>query len=172
MYNNEHIGIIRYKGGFNMNNKELRKLSRREILEILLEQTNRIEELETELEKVKNELSERKSNLKNIGSLAEASLVLSNIFKSADEAADIYMKNIKELGRKEEKRVRKELKELKKNKIEEIEKQCEKRLLEVEKEIKKMQKNNNEVKDISKKSSKKSTKKVDKIEVKEEKVNE
>ena len=34
-----------------MVDKELRKLNRRELLEILLEQTQRIEELEEELEK-------------------------------------------------------------------------------------------------------------------------
>ena len=56
-----------------MNNKELRKLNRKDLLEILLEQTKRIEELEIELEKVKNELTERKSSLKEVGSLAPSS---------------------------------------------------------------------------------------------------
>lgn len=133
-----------------MNSKELRKLSRKDLLEILLEQTKRIETLEKELEQAKKELSERKTSLKNVGSLAEASLVLSNIFKSADEAAQIYINNIKELAIKEEKNTKKELRELKKKKIEKIEKECEKRLLNVEKEIEQMKnKNNSESKNKS-----------------------
>lgn len=156
-----------------MDNKELRKMSRKDLLEILLEQTKRIEELEIELEKVNSELDERKSSLKEVGSLAEASLILSNIFKSADETVDVYIRNVKELMRKEEKNIRKELRELKKKKIEEIDKECKKRLLEAEKEIKKIQKvNNDEVKDISKKRNKKNAKKISNTNVKKDKTNE
>lgn len=152
-----------------MDNKDLRKLGRKELLEILLEQTKRIEELEISLEKAKNELSERKSSLREAGSLAEASLILSDIFKAADETANIYMKNIKELARKEERQARKELKEFKAKKLEEIEKECQKRILEAEKSVKKIEsKKNNEVKD----SSKKNTKKITKKSTKKENVNE
>ena len=79
-----------------MKNKEFRKLKRKDLLEILLEQTKRIEELEIELDNANKQLANRKLSIKNIGSLAEASLALSNIFKSADEAANIYIENIKE----------------------------------------------------------------------------
>lgn len=150
-----------------MENKELRKLNRKDLLEILLEQTKRIEELEVELEQTKNELNERKVSLKEVGSLAEASLVLSNIFASADETARIYMDNIKELARKEERNVRKELKELKKKKLEEIDKECEKKVLAAEEKIKQLEKNNI-VKDTSKKRNKKNMKKT----IKKDKVNE
>lgn len=145
-----------------MNSKELRKLSRKEILEILLEQTKRIEELENELEKAKSELSERKVATKNIGSLAEASLVLSDIFKAADEAANIYIENVKELAKKEEKNLRKELRELKKKKIEAIEKECEKRIL----------KDDNKANNKSVKKNSKSTNNSSKKKVKEEKLDE
>ena len=63
-----------------MDNKELRKLSRKELFEILLEQTKRIEELEVKLDRANKELNERNVSISNVGSLAEASLVLSNIF--------------------------------------------------------------------------------------------
>ena len=140
-----------------MDTKELRKLSRKDLLEILLEQTKRIEELEVELEKVKFELNERKASLKNVGSLAEASLVLSDIFKAADEAASIYIKNIEELAIKNEKNTKKELRALKKKKLEEIDKECLKRISNAEKEIKKMQKENSkEVKEKNKKNKQKS----------------
>ena len=137
-----------------MNDKELKKLSRKELLEILLEQTRRIEDLETELEKTKNELNNRKVALKNVGTLAEASLVLSDIFKVADEAASIYIENIKELQKKEEEILEKQTKELNKKKSS-------------DKKLK-----NNKVKDISKKRNKKTAKIVSKTNIKKEKVNE
>lgn len=109
-----------------MDSRELRKLNRKELLEIILAQTRRIETLELELEKAKKELNERKIALKEVGSLAEASLVLSDIFKKADEAANIYISNIKELAIKEEKNTKKELRQLKKKRIEQIEKEISK----------------------------------------------
>jgi len=94
-----------------MKNKDLRKLGRKDLLEIILEQTKRIEELENELENAKKELADKRVVLKETGSLAEASLKLSGIFKSIDEAAEIYMTNVKELARNEEKKMRKDAKE-------------------------------------------------------------
>ena len=76
-----------------MNSGELKKLNRKMLLEILLEQSKRIEELEKELEKTQNELNNKKILIKESGSIAEASLKLSDIFKSADEAVQIYIKN-------------------------------------------------------------------------------
>ena len=97
-----------------MNNKELRKLRRRDLLEIILEQTKRIENLELELETLKEKYNNRKVELAKVGTLAEASLHLTEIFKAADEAANIYMMNIEEAMKKEEKRLQKEYREKKK----------------------------------------------------------
>lgn len=97
-----------------MNGKELRRLHRKDLLEILLEQTRRIEELELELEKTKEKLNDKKVLLSNVGSLAEASLKLSDIFKAADEAIAIQIKNIEEMAKSEEKKRKKELREMKK----------------------------------------------------------
>lgn len=97
-----------------MNGKELRRLRRKDLLEILLEQTRRIEELELELEKTKEKLNDKKILLSNVGSLAEASLKLSDIFKAADEAIAIQIKNIEEMAKSEEKKRKKELREMKK----------------------------------------------------------
>ena len=103
-----------YCGGKGMDGKELRRLRRKDLLEILLEQTKRIEELELELEKTKEKLNDKKVLLSNVGSLAEASLKLSDIFKAADEAIAIQMKNIEEMAKNEEKRMKKEVREMKK----------------------------------------------------------
>ena len=107
-----------------MVDNDLRKLSRKDLLEIILEQTNRIETLEQELEKTKLAIEDRKISIKESGSIAEASLKISEIFKSVDEAAEIYMNNVKELARKEERKLRKEAKEEKLRIIAEAEKKC------------------------------------------------
>ena len=106
--------MLYYCGGKDMDGKELRRLRRKDLLEILLEQTKRIEELELELEKTKEKLNDKKVLLSNVGSLAEASLKLSDIFKAADEAIAIQMKNIEEMAKNEEKRMKKEVREMKK----------------------------------------------------------
>ena len=115
--------------GDSMNDIELRKLNRKSLLEILLEQTKRIEELEIELEKTKKQLKEKKIKLNNIGSLAEASLVLSDIFKAADEAIEIQMKSINAFAKEEENRVKKELRAYKKKKKIEIENKLKKEII-------------------------------------------
>ena len=97
-----------------MNDKNLKKLNRRQLLEILLDQTKRIEELEIELENTKEKLNDKNVRINNVGSLAEAALILGDIFKAADEAIAIQMKNIENIAIEEEKRVKKELREYKK----------------------------------------------------------
>lgn len=76
-----------------MDRKELRKLSRGEILEIMLVQTDKIKALEQEITKLKKELSNRSLSISNAGSLAEASISISGIFQKADEAIKIYEDN-------------------------------------------------------------------------------
>ena len=63
------------------NNNELKGLSRKELLEILLEQTKRIEELEVLLKESEKKIESKRISLEQTGSLAEAALKLSDIFK-------------------------------------------------------------------------------------------
>ncbi|MCH5197529.1 MAG: hypothetical protein J1E34_01370 [Oscillospiraceae bacterium] len=84
-----------------MTEKELGRLNRRQLLEMLLEQTKRANDLESELEKKEKQLAEkeallsdRRVILEKAGNIAEASLAISKIFESAQSAADIYLKNI------------------------------------------------------------------------------
>lgn len=78
-----------------MTDKELKKLSRAELLEMLLEQTKRIEALQTELELKNKELENRRIMIERAGSIAEASLRLNEVFETAQKAADQYLYNIK-----------------------------------------------------------------------------
>ena len=76
-----------------MTQKELKKLSRPQLLEMLLLQTDKAEQLEKELEDTKNLLADRKLQLERVGSIAEAALDLNGVFKAAQAAADQYLEN-------------------------------------------------------------------------------
>ena len=78
-----------------VNDKELRKLKRKELLEIMLSQAKLIEELENELAKTKEELNNKNIMIKEAGSIAEASMKLSGIFEKAQEVADKYLNSIR-----------------------------------------------------------------------------
>ena len=78
-----------------MTQKELLKLKRSEMLEIMLAQSREIDELRKELEETKAALEDRKIKVRKAGSLAEASLQLTNIFEEADKAVKIYLDNIR-----------------------------------------------------------------------------
>lgn len=76
-----------------MTKREMKKLSRAQLLEMLLLQTEKAEQLEKELEEANGKLTERKMLLENVGSIAEASLQLNGVFKAAQDAADQYYEN-------------------------------------------------------------------------------
>lgn len=78
-----------------MTKKELKKLSRIELLEMLIEQSKRAEELQKQLDAANQQLNDRKIALEEAGSIAEASLKLSGIFEAAQKAADLYLENMK-----------------------------------------------------------------------------
>ena len=77
-----------------MTDKELRKLTRTELLELLLAQSREIDRLNTELEECQNEIQRRKIALSNSGNIAEAALQLNRVFEAAQAAADQYLENI------------------------------------------------------------------------------
>ena len=78
-----------------MADKDLRKLQKIELLEILVDQRKRIDELEKELAETKEKLESREINIRNSGSIAEASLKLTKVFYEAQRAADLYLENVR-----------------------------------------------------------------------------
>lgn len=79
----------------------LKKLSRQDLLEMLITEEKRIEALEEELEAAQAELKERRIRIETSGSIAEASLKLNRIFEAAQAAADLYLENVKQQARSE-----------------------------------------------------------------------
>jgi len=102
--------------------KELKKMSRKDLLEILVLQSKKIDELTLELENANKVLKSRDILIKESGSIAEASLKLNKIFEIAQETADLYLDNIKKLEaeikeKKNKKTEKKKISNTKKKKI-------------------------------------------------------
>lgn len=78
-----------------MTGKELKKLSRTELLEILLHQVEENEQLRAQLEEAERQLAERAIVIEDSGSMAEAAMRLSGVFDQAQQAADDYLQSIR-----------------------------------------------------------------------------
>ena len=104
-----------------MNEKELRKISRKELLELLLEQANRIVDLEKELADANAKLEDKRIMLNEAGNLAEASLKITDLFQKTMETCKIYSDNIEELNSRIEKEVREKYEAIEKQKLIELE---------------------------------------------------
>ena len=80
-----------------MTDKELRKLSRSELLELMLAQSQEIDRLQAELQETKDALQERNIKIENCGSIAEAATEVNSLFRAAQRAADMYLINVQRI---------------------------------------------------------------------------
>ena len=81
-----------------MTDKELKRLSRGELLEMLIAQASENEKLKQELEDAQAALQDRSIAIDNAGSIAEASLQLSGVVEAAQNAAEQYLANIQRMN--------------------------------------------------------------------------
>ncbi len=81
-----------------MTDKELKKLRRVDLLEMLVEQSRENEELKKKLKEATDKLEKREIEIKRSGSIAEAALRLNGVFEAAQKAADQYLENVKRLS--------------------------------------------------------------------------
>jgi serine phosphatase RsbU (regulator of sigma subunit) len=79
-----------------MTDKELRKLHREDLLQILISQQRQIDELNAAMEESEAALNDKKIALEESGSIAEAALRLSGVFTAAQDAADRYTEEMRE----------------------------------------------------------------------------
>ena len=77
-----------------MTDKKLKRLSRRELLELLITQTRKVEQLQKQLDEANAKLNDRMIAIDNSESLAEAVLRLNGVFEAAENAARQYLENI------------------------------------------------------------------------------
>lgn len=86
----------------NYEGKELRKLKKTELLQIMLRQGEEIDALRARIEELEGEVAEKEAALEKhefeiekFGSIAEASLQVTDIFQEAEKAARIYLDNLR-----------------------------------------------------------------------------
>lgn len=85
-----------------MTEKELRGLSRADLLELLIAESKKNLLLQQQLDEATAELRSRELIIDNAGSIAEASLRLNGVFEAAQAASEQYLMNIQSLSQRQE----------------------------------------------------------------------
>ena len=85
-----------------MTDKELKRLSRGELLEMLIQQSKDLERLRKQLDAAQTALQNREIAITNAGSIAEAALQLNGVFTAAQDACQQYMENICHLSQNQD----------------------------------------------------------------------
>ena len=78
-----------------MTEKELRRLRRSDLMEILLELSKENEQLREQLKEAEKKIQDRQILIEESGSLAEAVLKLNHIFEDAQAACEQYEHNVR-----------------------------------------------------------------------------
>ena len=77
-----------------MVSNELKKLNRRELIEIIYQMKKNEEQLQKEIAALKEELQDKRIRLSNAGSISEAAAPITNLFSTAQSTADLYLQEI------------------------------------------------------------------------------
>lgn len=85
-----------------MTDKELKRLSRAELLQLLLEQSMETEQLQAKVKELMEQVQRNEITCQNAGSLAEAALTLNGVFQAADQAAQKYIQEMADRAAKHE----------------------------------------------------------------------
>lgn len=79
-----------------MTDKELKRLNRAELLEMLVAQMEENEKLRRRLKETQKALDDRRIAVEQSGTMAEAALRLNGVFEAADRAAKQYLENLRQ----------------------------------------------------------------------------
>ena len=77
-----------------MTDKELKRLNRAELLQLLMNQSVEIEQLQAKVEELTEQVQRQEITCQNVGSMAEAALALGGVFQAADQAAQKYIQEM------------------------------------------------------------------------------
>ena len=77
-----------------MVSKELKRLSRRELVDIIYQMKKNEQLLQDEIASLQEALQDKRIHLSTAGSIAEAATSITNVFSSAQAAADIYLQEV------------------------------------------------------------------------------
>ena len=89
-----------------MTDKEFKRLSRAQLIDIIYQLQVKQDEITAENEKLKTALADKRLRVKNAGNLAEAALEIHNVMQSAQDAAAHYLEEIQVMRREAEEECR------------------------------------------------------------------
>ena len=78
-----------------MTDKEFKRRSRAQLIEIIYQLQLQIDKLNEEKQALENELEDKRLRLQSAGNIAEAALEINDCFRSAQNAAEQYLNEIK-----------------------------------------------------------------------------
>ncbi len=117
-----------------MTEKELRRMSRKELIEIIVAQKKSELKLEQRLQRAEHLLADRTVKISNAGSIAEAALALNGVFETAQAAADSYLESLRDANADIEARIA-ETEDECARRLEETDQQCAEKLAATDAEI-------------------------------------
>jgi hypothetical protein len=85
-----------------MTDQKLKKLNRKELLELMLEQQREIDRLKEQLSAAEEKLAQREICIQQSGTMAEAALKLNQVFQQADAAAQQYLASVQNLEKQQQ----------------------------------------------------------------------
>ena len=85
-----------------MTDKELKRLNRAELLQLLMNQSVETEQLQAKVKELTEQVQRNEITCQNAGSLAEAVLTLNGVFQAADQAAQKYIQEMADRAAKQE----------------------------------------------------------------------
>ena len=77
-----------------MISKELKNLSRRELVDIIYQMKKNEQQMQGEIAALQEQLQDKRIRLSEAGSISEAAVSVSNVFSAAQTAADLYLQEI------------------------------------------------------------------------------
>ena len=78
-----------------MTDKEFKRLSRSQLIDIIYQLQLKQKKLEEENRKLKAEVGDKRIRLREAGNIAEAALAMHNVMQSAQDAANQYLEEIR-----------------------------------------------------------------------------
>ena len=87
-----------------MTDKEFKRLSRAQLIDVIYQLQLKHEELLAENERLEKELEDKRLRISKVGNIAEAALEINNCFRNAQNAADQYLDEIRAIREDAEER--------------------------------------------------------------------
>lgn len=79
-----------------MTDKELRKLSRKELLDMIYQLMQEKQDLQEKLTDAEKRLEDRRILMAEAGSIADAALKINHVFEAAQAAADDFLRSVRD----------------------------------------------------------------------------